>query len=440
MGSSHHGAPDFGAIVNQKREVPPAVKMGALGLIALGVAGTAYGLATDANRTGGAFIVNFMYWAGIAQGAITFTAAQVITKARWPRPWKRLGEAMGLMMIPMYLFLIVFLLAGGLNVYEWYHWDHASAPPHKAIYLNPTFFVARLVIGLGLLLLVDILMLRTSLRPDCGVAAKKFGWSPSGPFAWLINIQNFGDEHAEVEAAQKKMGTLAPLLAVTYAIVFSMVAVDVSMSLAPHWYTNMFPAWYFMSAMWSSLVWLGMLSIYFMKWIGLDQVTSPKNYHDLGKLTFGLTMFWGYTTFAQYLPIWYGNMTEEIGFVLLRTELEPWATLSRVVVLMCFGIPWTMLLSRGLKKTKAGYLVVTTVLAVGIWLERFLVNMPSVYKGDTLPLGFAEIGMTLGFLGLFLTIITQFLSRVPPIPFTDPHMLPHPDDVHVVPSSVAHHH
>ncbi|MDP6932036.1 MAG: hypothetical protein QGG40_03930, partial [Myxococcota bacterium] len=193
-------------------------------------------------------------------------------------------------------------------------------------------------------------------------------------------------------------------------------------------------AWYFMSCFWSGMVAIGMYSLLARDWLGLKSLLTGAVYHDLGKLTFALCMFWGYTTLAQYLAIWYGNMTEEIGFILLRTSVEPWATVSKVVLLTCFLVPWGVLLSRGLKKIPSAYLSITSVIAIGLWLERYLVVTPSVWKEDTLPLGFIEIGMALGLLGAMVGFVTWFLSRVPPVTITDPWMQPHPDDVHVHPS------
>ena len=57
--------------------------------------------------------------------------------------------------------------------------------------------------------------------------------------------------------------------------------------------------------------------------------------------------------------------------------------------------------------------------------------MPSIWMEATLPLGLIEVGITLGFLVLFLVVVTTFLSQVPPIPVTDPFMQPNPEDVHV---------
>ena len=446
---------DYGAYVAKApRALPSNIKMASFALMAIGVAAAAFGFLNDPNRTGGAFIVNFMYWAGIAQGGMMLGVALVIVKGRWGRPLKRMCEAFGLMMIPMYLLLMAFLLGGGLGIYEWSHWSpeefgrlhkwvyfFGSAPAEGADHAPfPAFFVARVGILLAVLIVLDLLFIRASVRSDAGAAKELYGWEPSGLAAMLANTGGWKGSEAEAEASQKTQARLAPVLAITYACVYTVMAVDLSMSLMPHWFANMFPAWYFMSCLWSGFVFLAIYTMLFRKTLNIEAAFPPKLYHDLGKLTLGFTMFWMYTLFAQYLPIWYGNMTEETVAILIRTELEPWATVTRVVLMLCFVAPFAMLTSRGLKKVPAAYLMVTGVLAVGIWLERFLVNMPSVWKEDTLPLGAVEIGMTLGFLGLFTYVVMWFLTSVPPLTFTDPFMQADPDHVHVVPTRLQGHH
>lgn len=441
---------DYGAFIEKApRTMPATVRNASFALMALGVAAAAYAFLNDPTRAGGAFIVNFMYWAGIAQGGMMLAVALVIVKGRWGRPLKRMCEAFGLMMIPMYLFLMLFLVAGGTGIYEWAHWDHAEfGHLHKWTYFHgsseeagfPVFFVARNAVLLGILIVLDLLFIRASVRSDMGVAKEKYGWEPKGLAAMIGGIGGWKGEKAEVEAATKFQANIAPVIGITYAVSFTVMAVDISMSLMPHWFANMFPAWYFMSCIWSGFVYLAIFSMLMRKPLGIEAAFKPSLYHDLGKLTLGFTMFWAYTLFAQYLPIWYGNMTEEIGAILIRKELEPWATLSKVVLMLCFFTPFAMLTSRSLKKVPAAYLMVTGILAVGIWLERFMVNMPSIWMEDTLPLGFGEVGMALGFLGLFTYIVWSFLTSAPPLTFTDPYMQADPDHVHVVPSRLKGHH
>ena len=127
-------------------------------------------------------------------------------------------------------------------------------------------------------------------------------------------------------------------------------------------------------------------------------------------------------------------MTEEIGYILLRTEVEPWATVSKFVLVMCFIAPFGMLLSRGLKKTPTSYKIVACIIASGLWLNMLNLVQPPLNVSDVLNLGFIELGMAVGFLGGLILVHTKFMSEVPAIPVTDPFLHDNPMDIHVHPS------
>lgn len=420
------------------RVVPSNIKNGSIAAIVIGLVATLYGyLGGDADlvlRTQGTFITNFMYFNGIATGGFLLSAIGMVTHSRWPRRFKRLAEAFAMFMPITYVLLIVFMVAGGTEVYPW---AHEAMPPHKAIYFDKTFYIARLVIGLGILVGLSQYFVRLSLRSDLGVAKEemvKLGIPV--PDAWESKISGWAGSAEEVKKAQSKMLFISPFIIIGYALIFSMVSVDVSMSLAPHFYTNMFPAWYFMSSIWSGLIFLTIFSILGSKWLGTSNLMKLNFYHDIGKLTFAFCMFWGYTTFAQYLPIWYGNMTEEIGYVLYRTHGEVFGGMTMLTVVLCFAAPWSILLSRELKKQPMSYVWVAGLMAVGIWCERFVVSMPSIHsyhfhESTTLPLGPVEIGMSIGFLGLFVLVVTKWLAKYPGAVLSDPFIQPDPEHVHV---------
>ena len=429
------------------RTVPSNIRNGSLALAAIGIVASLYGfLGGDAelvHRAQGAFITNFMYFNCIATGGFLLATIGMVTHSRWPRRFKRLSEAFAMFMPVTYVLLIAFLLLGGIDAYPW---AHESMPPHKAIYFDKTFYIARLVIGLGILIALSQIFVRASLRADIGVAKEEM--SKLGlaiPEKWESMIGGWSGADAEVQKAQSKMLTMSPIIIVAYALIFSMVSVDVSMSLAPHFFANMFPAWYFMSAIWSGLVYLAIFSILGSKWLGTSNLMKLNFYHDIGKLTFAFCMFWGYTTFAQYLPIWYGNMTEEIGYILYRTHGEVFGTMSMVTLVLCFAAPWSILLSRELKKQPKSYVWIIGMVAVGIWCERYIVNMPSIHsyhmhESTSLPLGIVEIGMSLGFLGLFIYVVTNYLKDKPGAVISDPLMQPDPEHVHVHPHVAEAHH
>jgi hypothetical protein len=435
-----HGPPDLSGVIEATpRAVPNAVKIGSLVLVVLGACGFAYGLATEPIAAKTAVIHNFLYFAGMSQGAFMLAIALMLAQGRWGRPLKRIAEAFGTYTTVLWIVFVVFLVLGGIDVYPWAHPEEHPMPAHKAVWLQPGFFIARQFVLLGILQVLCWQFRRASLRADLGVAAQQLG--TRAPAWWARFTDGWRGEEEERETNVQTQMTLAPIIVIAYAIVMSLMAVDVSMSLAPHWYANMFPAWFFMSSFYNGLVWIGLFSLLARDWLGITHLLPPKVYHDLGKLTLGLCLFYAYTLFAQYLAIWYGNMTEETGFILLRAEMMPWAPFAKVDILLCFLIPFGMLVNRSLKKIPSAYLTVASIIAVGLWIDRFMQVFPSVWLHDTLPpaLWIADIGVALAFLGGFIFTVTRFLSRYPPVPINDPWMAPHPEDVHVFPRQRAGH-
>jgi len=426
MSHGHDYTPVMEA-TNQK--VPMPMILWCSAALFAGVFGAHWTFSQWSERAMANFLQNTVFWLGVAQGGFMLSVAMTLTKARWGRSLKRISEAFGLFVPVVYVGLITFLLVGGDQVFPWMH---EELPSHKAIYLTEAFFFWRQVVGLGILMVLNLMYLRASWRPDLGMMKERLG--DQAPEWWDKFIKDWKGLEVEIEASENAQRKWGATLAIAYSLIFSMVSVDLSMSLAPHWFANMFPAWFFMSSMWSGLVAIGIYSLLAGKWLQIDHLTTPAVYHDLGKLIFAFCMFWAYTTYAQYLAIWYGNMTEETGFILLRTELDPWADLSKVVVLCCFLAPWTMLLSRGMKKIRSSFLAVSFLILIGIWLERFLVMIPSVWKGNDLPIGLGEVLMPFGFGGAMVLIVSWALARIPSAPITDKMSEANDLEVHVHPS------
>lgn len=425
------------ALQSTPRPVPSNVRnLTTVGLV-IGVAAAAFGLFTETNRTMGVILTCLVYFIGVSQGGVLLSVASTVTLGRWQRPFKRIAESFGANLPILWALWLVYLVVGLLGGPSPYEWNHEEMHGHKAVWLNPAFHFGRQVVCLGILFTLDMLFIRNSLRPDLGAAAEQLG--SRAPTWWSRFTVGWQGRTAEIEAAYQRNITLGPIIVVTYAITFTMFAVDAVMSLAPHWYANMFPAWIFVSSFWVSLSWVCIFAVAGGKWLKIDHLLARSNFHDLGKLMFGLGVFWAYTLFAQILPIWYGNMPEETGYLMLRIYSTTWRPLAMVVGAMCFLIPFSVLLSRGVKKMPRSLAGVGVVICTGIFLERFLLVMPQVWMEDSLPIGLVEIGVLIGFVSMFVKVVTTVLSQVPPVPFTDPFMNPNPNDVHVHPAG-AHGH
>ncbi len=90
------------------------------------------------------------------------------------------------------------------------------------------------------------------------------------------------------------------------------------MSLAPYWLSNLFGAFFFMGAFLTGLTMMGIMMVYWRGKLGMREVIGREQFHDLGKLVFGFSVFWAYLMFSQLLVIWYGNLREETSFVFYR--------------------------------------------------------------------------------------------------------------------------
>ena len=148
--------------------------------------------------------------------------------------------------------------------------------------------------------------------------------------------------------------------------------------------------------------------------LGIANLVSAKQRHDLGKLCFGFTVFWAYVMWAQFLVIWYGNLPEETGFVFARLW-GPWLPVGRAVFLGMFIIPFWGLLFVGAKKSPMILGVFATVSLGSLWLERYLLVTPSVTREAGPVFGTPEVGPLLAFLGCFLLAYGIFARTFPMI-------------------------
>jgi len=89
-------------------------------------------------------------------------------------------------------------------------------------------------------------------------------------------------------------------------------------------------------------------------------------------------LFWIYSYWSQFLPIWYGNLTEETPFVVLRLQ-PPFQMWAWVIFALTFLIPFAGLMNWTTKKNPALHQWFAIIGLLGIWLERNLLIQPSIH-------------------------------------------------------------
>jgi hypothetical protein len=154
------------------------------------------------------------------------------------------------------------------------------------------------------------------------------------------------------------------------------------------------------------------MAITFRGAMGIKGLISPKQFHDLGKLVFGFTVFWTYLMWSQFLVIWYGNLPEETWFVFYRLY-GPWKPVGVAVFSLVFLAPFAGLLFVKTKRFPPTLLGFGLVSLTGLWLERYLEIVPSINRGAGPAIGVVEIGLLAFFVGAFALAYAWFGARYP---------------------------
>ena len=408
-----------------------------VGMFLVGLAGFVFALSNDADRAWQSYVSNWLFFTNVAMGAMLLTVATWITKSKWNWSVRRVSLSF-VAFLPISFVMLLPMLGLGESFFPWVaEMAHDPILQKKAAYLNMPFLVTRNVVGVLVLFGTSLYFAYMALRPDMGLA-KDEDDKDAARAVWQERLtQGWRGQETEEVHAYRRMTRLGPVFVILYAVVMSILAYDWVMSLEPHWFSTMMGPWFFMGAFWSgiaatacSVTLLKKRDDYFDKSMGRQQL------HDLGKLTFAFCVFWAYLFFAQYLVIWYGKLPWEQAWIIHRSE-EPWGKLSLMVIVMCFVLPFALLMGRKAKMNPMFLRTVTFLIFAGLWLEKHLMVAPSIRDHDTPTIGATECLVTLMFLGLFLYAVRWFLSTFPVIQVWQPMVDPETFEVEIPKQSAS---
>ncbi len=313
-----------------------------------------------------AYLVNFLFWAGLAQGGVIFAATLNITGARWGRRYVQLAEHFA-GFLPVCILLFAVLLLGRSHVFPWI----AEPVPEKAAYLNVPFLAVRGLLGLTVLAGLSWKFLSGARE------AREAGRSAASP--WAV------------------------VLVIAFMAVYSYLAFDLIMSLQPHWYSTLLGAYYAVSSFY-----LGMGGLCLAGFLRAGVPVEDRR--KLCQLIFGMALFWVSLLWSQYIVIWYGDMPEETQFVYLRFYYSPWSWVTLLVLALAFVLPFFILMTRRAKLIGAAPLLAALCVVVGLFLERYMLVVPSL-SPDELGLGWIYPVVTAAFAALFIVSYNLSMRR-----------------------------
>jgi len=407
---------------------------------ALGVLVAAVGYAADPRRFAFSYLMGFVTVLTMGFGSMFFVLVQHLTGAGWSVTVRRTSEFFVAGMVVVPLLALPNLLSLG-ELYPWFghsaenvahaqerqahdaptharvgvvhegdgaepeahsaeareHALHEATVAKKSAFLNPTFFGIRSV-----LYLLAWLWLSTRL----------FGYSTSqdktGDIAWSVKLQRF-----------------APGAIIVFALSISFAGFDWVMSLQPAWYSTMFGVRVFAASAVLGLALNVLVNLGLHRSGVVGEAINVEHFHDLGKLMFGFLVFWAYISFCEFMLIWYAAIPEETIYFHMRWDQPWWRTISLMLVVVKFIIPFFLIMSRNVKRNLgmlglgAGWIVTLHLLEMYYWV------MPYYRAGDVAfsMTGVAtDLGCIFACVGIYLAVVFRRMLNHPVIPVRDPRL------------------
>ena len=339
------------------------------------------------------YLTSFFYFASLGLGGLFFTSLQFVAKAGWSVNIRRFAECMTAF-IPWIAIGIIPIFFGLGELYIWTDTELVASDhilSHKASYLNTTFFAIRMVVFISLWLFFSKKIIGNSLKQDTTGA----------------------------DSCTAKNVKLSIAFILFFAVSYSLFSIDLLMSIQPHWFSTMFGVYAFAGLFQSSIAMMCILTIYMMRKGHLKGFVNENHLHDMGKFLKAFTVFMAYIGFSQFMLIWYANLPEETEFFMHRAH-GSWMAVSMSLLIFKFIVPFLWLLPQSSKRNPDRLMVAAVLILVMQYVDIFWIVYPNFNDGQ-MPGMWYEVGIFVGFLGIFLMVVQKFLANNSLIPMKDPY-------------------
>ena len=378
----------------------------------VGLVVCAIGFVFDRDHFFRAYLTAYMLWLGISLGSLALMMVHHQSGGAWGMVIRRIFEAASRTLPALALLFIPIVLGMG-HLYPWTHADHVAHDPllqHKSLYLNTPFFLARAVFYFASWI---------------GMATLLNRWS---------RLQDEGDI-----ASTRRMQVLSGGGLVLYGLTITFASVDWVMSINPHWYSTIFGFLFMGGQGLAALAFTVVVATLLWRRDPMRHVFNAGHFHDLGKLMLAFVMLWAYFNFSQYLIIYSGNLVEEIPYYIGRTS-HGWQYLALLLVVFHFAVPFSLLLSRDLKRSANRLVLVAIAILVMRYADLFFLISPDFASNGVnlhlLPaapggeeahashlfIHWLDIAAPIGIGGVWVWLFLTQLVRRPLLPLRDPNL------------------
>ena len=266
------------------------------------------------------------------------------------------------------------------------------------------------------------------LNPTAFVVISLVCFAIWGFYTWRLNTLGLERDAASQRPRRtwiKRLENISGPGILVYALTMTAAAIYWVMSLDPTWYSSVYGLLFLVGQGYSVLA-LGIITaISLSKGEPFKTILRQTEQHDLGKFTFAFVMLNIYLAFAQFLIIWSGNLPEEIPWYLDRIRGH-WGIIITLDFIFHWVIPFTLLLSRDIKRNKKRLVLVCQWMVFAKAFDLFWLIEPN-FKDAARNLHFSwgileYVAVPVAMVAFWVAFIARNLKTRPLVQTNDPHV------------------
>ena len=367
-------------------------------------------------------IINFVWWIGIGHAGTLISAILLLFKQSWRNSINRFAEAMTIFavvcagMFPLihvgrpWLGYWLFPYPNTMNV-----WPQFRSPLLWDVFAVSTYAT------------ISIVFWYVGMIPDFGTLRDRAHSNFAKYIYGLVSLGWRGSVRhwMRYETASLLLAGLATPLVLS---VHTVISFDFAVAVLPGWHTTIFPPYFVAGAVYSGFAMVLTLAIPLRKVYHLEGLVTERHIDNMGKVMLATGSIVAYGYGMEVFMSWYSASHWE-AFMMWNRMFGPMGWSYWVLIFCNIAFPLTTLWVRKLRTNISFMFLISIIVNIGMWFERFVIVVTSLYR-DFLPSSWGTYRATkwdymtyIGTMGLFTALFLLFVRFLPMIPMNEIKMM-----------------
>jgi molybdopterin-containing oxidoreductase family membrane subunit len=364
----------------------------------------------------GTYLINFVFWVGIAHSGTLISAILHLFRAGWRNPIARAAETMTVFAV-LTAGLFPFVHLGRV----WAVYFMLPYPNQRTLWPNfqsPLMFD---VVAISTYLTVSSLFWYTGMLPDLATVRDR----ATGLRKRIFTVISLGwtSKHEQWRHYTRGYLFFAALATPLVISVHSVVSWDFALGVVPGWHTTIFAPYFVAGAIHSGLAMVLTLMIPLRQIFHYEKIITVAVLENVAKTIILTGMIVGLAYATEFFIAWYSFNSVEIEVFRYRMIGE--YRVGFWIMVVCNTIIPLLFFFKKIRTSIAWLFGLSLLINLGMWFERFVIIITSVAR-DFIPHAWGlyaptaiEFGIMLGSFCLFFFLFLLFVKHLPSVSMTE---------------------